>query len=527
MKVFETFAGYGGWSFALKQLGVEHEVVGYSEVDKYAIQCYEQNHKGKNYGDITNINPHELPDFDLFVSSPPCQAFSVAGKGEGKDDEKGRGRLFEDAIEIMRVKQPKYAVYENVKGLTFKTHKEYFDYIQRLMKNAGYYVFWKVLNTKEHGIPQNRERVFLVCIRNDIVAQKVETPDWFRFPESEELKIFLKDILEDEVDEKYYLAPERVEKLLDLVPKNPKENHALMLGNLSRYKMKSKRDVNFKEKGVSWCVDQSASNGIIQVGQAIFKTTKRTHDTPVEINVFLKANKGDKTIQEISDYLQLPKTQVEHYFRTDKSRAVPKTDVWLKLKELLSFDDSYDKMVTETYEKEIEFESTGRVYSQEGCSACLSATQADKIIQVNNPKHSNNRVYSPEGCGPTLRDMSGSGSRQPFIVDDTQGFDGVRNYEKESPSLRSSRNGLKVVHGTLTTALGRAGSSSEFKDSCSKVYESSLQIRKLTPKECFRLQGFLNDEINLEGLSNTQQYKLAGNGVSINVCAKLLRNILK
>ena len=120
MKIFEMFSGYGGASFSLKKSGIEYEVVGYSEIDKYAIQCYEQNHKGKNFGDCKNINPEELPDFDLLTGGFPCQSFSVAGKGLGEQDT--RGTLFHEIIRIAEVKKPKYILLENVKGLTFKPH---------------------------------------------------------------------------------------------------------------------------------------------------------------------------------------------------------------------------------------------------------------------------------------------------------------------------------------------------------------------------------------------------------------------
>jgi len=217
-RLFEMFAGYGGASFALKKASIPFECVGYSEIDKFAIQCYEQNHllnvpeKLKdskyryyvpyNFGDCTKINPHELPDFDLLTGGFPCQSFSVAGKGFGELDT--RGTLFNEIIRIAEVKKPKWMLLENVKGLTIKKHKATFDKILSELDRIGYSVLWKVLNSKEHGIPQNRERVFFACFR--------DAEDWERFegfPEKEELKIFLKDILEDEVDEKYYLTKEQ------------------------------------------------------------------------------------------------------------------------------------------------------------------------------------------------------------------------------------------------------------------------------------------------------------------------------
>ena len=126
---------------------------------------------------------------------------------------------------------------------------------------------------------------------------------------------------------------------------------------------------------------------------------KRTHETPKEINLYLKDAKdeSDYSIKQLAEKLELPKTQVEHYFRIDKSRAVPSPALWIKLKTILEFDDTWDKQVTEIYEKQVEYESSRRVYSAEGCSPTIGCVNADKIIQINKPGHSNNRVYDKDG----------------------------------------------------------------------------------------------------------------------------------
>lgn len=218
IKIFEMFAGYGGASFALKKAGIPFECVGFSEIDKYAVEFYNKNHKtimndslcGKikglklnivNYEDCTRINPNELLDFDLLTGGFPCQAFSVAGKGLGELDT--RGTLFNEIIKIAEVKKPAYMLLENVKGLTTEKHKATFQKILSELHRIGYVVKWKILNSKEHGIPQNRERVWFICFRKGMDTMK------FSFPQKEELKILLKDILENEVDEKYYLTKEQ------------------------------------------------------------------------------------------------------------------------------------------------------------------------------------------------------------------------------------------------------------------------------------------------------------------------------
>lgn len=190
LTIFEMFAGYGGASFSLKRLGIDFEYVGYSEIDKFACQCYEQNHKGKAIGDCTKINPWSLDYFDLLTAGFPCQAFSMAGKGLGELDTKGT--LFHEIIRIAEIKKPRWMLLENVKGLTTKKHKKTFEKILSELERIGYNVDWKVLNSKKYGMPQNRERVFFVCFRDSEDWEK-----WGGFPEKEELKLFFNEILDD------------------------------------------------------------------------------------------------------------------------------------------------------------------------------------------------------------------------------------------------------------------------------------------------------------------------------------------
>lgn len=135
--------------------------VGYSEIDKYACQVYETQFKGvKNYGDITKINADELPDFDCIVGGFPCQSFSIAGKRGGFDDT--RGTLFFDLARILKAKQPRLFVFENVKGLLSHDHGKTFATIISTIDELGYDAQWQVVNSKNFGVPQNRERIFIV-----------------------------------------------------------------------------------------------------------------------------------------------------------------------------------------------------------------------------------------------------------------------------------------------------------------------------------------------------------------------------
>ena len=218
IKLFEMFAGYGGASFALNKININYECYGFSEIDSHAIKVYNDNHKMKmndsldgkikdfytpivNYGDCKKIKVEELFDFDLLTAGFPCQSFSVAGKGLGELD--ARGTLFNEIIRIAEIKKPSFMLLENVKGLTTTKHKQTFYKILRELDRIGYVVRWKVLNSKDYGVPQNRERVWVVCFRKGMDTHK------FNFPQKEKTELFLKDLLEENVAERYFLSKEQ------------------------------------------------------------------------------------------------------------------------------------------------------------------------------------------------------------------------------------------------------------------------------------------------------------------------------
>jgi len=161
IKVFSMFSGIGGFELGIiNAIGERADFVAYSEIDKYAIQIYEKHFNHKNYGDATRIIPNKLPDFDLLVGGFPCQAFSIAGKRGGFNDT--RGTLFFDIARILSYKRPKYLVLENVKGLLSHDRGKTFQTILGVLTDLGYLVEWQVLNSKNFGVPQNRERVFII-----------------------------------------------------------------------------------------------------------------------------------------------------------------------------------------------------------------------------------------------------------------------------------------------------------------------------------------------------------------------------
>lgn len=197
LKVFEAFAGVGSQRMALRNLGIEHKVVGICEIDKFALKSYEAIHGDcPNFGDISKVDPNDLPNMDLFTYSFPCQDLSIAGKRKGLGEGTRSGLLYE-CEKIIEVKKPKYLLLENVKNLVGKKFKNDFDKWLKYLENLGYKNYWKVLNAKDYGVPQNRERVFVVSILND--------KQGYEFPKPVNLIKCIKDILEDEVDEKFYM----------------------------------------------------------------------------------------------------------------------------------------------------------------------------------------------------------------------------------------------------------------------------------------------------------------------------------
>ena len=200
IKVFEAFSGIGSQSIALRNIGVDYEVVAISEIDKYAIKAYEAIHgKTNNLGDISKIDIKDIPEHDLFTYSFPCQDISIAGRQMSLEEGSGtRSSLLWECKKIIEHCKPKYLLMENVKNLISKKHKPYFDKWLDYLESLGYTNYWKVLNAKDYGVPQNRERVFVVSILGE------HKP--YEFPEGFELTKYTRDILEENVDERYYTS---------------------------------------------------------------------------------------------------------------------------------------------------------------------------------------------------------------------------------------------------------------------------------------------------------------------------------
>ena len=212
LRVLSLFSGIGAFEIALNEENIEWELDHYCEIDKFACQSYNCIHgttDKDNLKDVTNIDYSKIGHIDLVTYGFPCQDISLAGNQKGFYDEEGnltRSGLFFNAADIIRHTKPKFAIFENVKNLTGKKFKKEFETVLSTLDELGYNTYWKVLNAKDYGIPQNRERVFGISIRKDI-------DHGYDFPLPVELTLRLKDMLEEQVEEKYYLSQNKINKI--------------------------------------------------------------------------------------------------------------------------------------------------------------------------------------------------------------------------------------------------------------------------------------------------------------------------
>ena len=273
IKILELFGGIGACSKALERLGIDYEIADYVEIDKYAVKSFNAMHG-------TNFEPQDICkwdkdiEVDLIMHGSPYQDFSVAGLQQGGDEGSGtRSSLMYETIRIVQKLKPKYVIWENVKNVISKKHIHNFsNYIDR-MSELGYSSYYQVLNAKDYGIPQNRERVFTISIRKDIDMGYV-------FPPKQELKLRLKDMLEDNVDEKYYLS----DKMINYVcARMPSGSHHITTGiNMSNKNEEGKLAGTIcTEPG-----NKPSDNYIIDNDNVIYNKAKGELDySPAVINV--------------------------------------------------------------------------------------------------------------------------------------------------------------------------------------------------------------------------------------------------
>lgn len=442
------FSGVGAFDYAINRVaeakGFKHERVYACDWDKYARITYAHNHGMPNYFP-EDVYDRDIPEqsLDIYMTSPPCQAFSFAGNRQGKNDE--RGILFFNSHEFIKKNKPRFFIFENVKGLLSDDKGRTFGEWVRMLggksvnglpvifpddDSVPYHLYWQVMNTKDHGIPQNRERVFLVGIRDD-------EDNRFQFPRTEHLQLKLKDILELEVAEKYFV------KNFDF----------------------SKIDRTRKEEDQIREVGNTNPSGTGMNG--------RIYDED-GISPTLNTNKGKGL--KILSYTRDAKGNVTGYNPRDVSNTIHGST---------GGGGNTDQFVTNFQGNDI--------------------ANSVRVGDHGTESHKHNWDYVVIGN----KDFNSKDKRLNKAVNENK-----HKLKEGEPKAIDSYN--SSIHDTCPT----------LKDPCHndrRLFDGRY-VRKLTPRECFRLQDF-PDEFDFSVVSDTQAYKQAGNSITVRVLEKILNQL--
>lgn len=549
LRLIELFAGIGSQTQALTNIGVPHTVVGISEIDKYAIQSYKAMHgEVTNFGDIREIK--SLPDADLWTYSFPCQDISVAGKGAGIKEGTRSGLLFEvERLLITASKNgnlPKFLLLENVKNLVSKKFKADFDRWLAFLKSLGYSNYWQILNAKDYGIPQNRERVFCVSIRGE------HKP--FKFPEKRELKLRLRDMIDEVVDEKYYLKESTIRSIVNssfnsrrdsirkgddiaytILARDFKGPQCVQVGEVVGGKWDKMHDISrrvYEPDGISPTVHcQQGGNTELKIAEnfalgggeedpVIVAMRGRNPDNPSDrtkgapLEQRLEANE-----QGICNSL----TTVQKDNLVMEKKRGSKEYVARRYKEFIK-EKGYIPEMFVAYNKQevadIAPTITGQCSCPSGSSAVLKLETEDvKVLAPNNWGHkagdgTATRERRETDIVPALQANAGQ-TQQSYLkikVATKQGYEKAEEGDYVNitfPSSKTKRGRVgRGIAQTLTCGDGNA------------IVTENVRIRKLTPRECLRLMGWNDEQIDkiaAAKVSATQQYRQAGNGIVVQV----------
>ena len=636
LRLIELFAGIGSQTQALTNIGIAHKVVAISEIDKYAIQSYEAMHgKANNLGDIRKIE--ELPDADLWTYSFPCQDISVAGKGAGIKEGTRSGLLFE-VERLLRVASekgtlPKYLLLENVKNLVSKKFKADFDKWLDFLGDLGYTNYWKVLNAKDYGIPQNRERVFCVSIRGE------HKP--FVFPKPKELTIRLRDMIDETVDERFYLKESTIRSILrstfnsrrdsirhgdglanTLLARDWRGPQCVQVGEVVGGKWDKMHDISkrvYEPDGIAPTVHcQQGGNTELKIAEDFVLGGLQKHQTPrtdgISPTLTEAMGKGGGQTPIIIDtaepkerfYKQAFETLKENEcevgdtidafnkkvnksgvcptlttrpegFKTailpvvgamrgrnpedpsDRTAGVP-TEQRLEInekglcnalttvqKDNLVIEEDKQDYVSRRYNEFIEEKGyvpemfvaynkteikdvaptlTGQCSSPSGSSAVLKLEVEDvKVLAPNNWGHKAGdgtitRARTEKEIVPVLQASAGQ-TQQSYLKVKVANKKG---YEEASPG-----DYVNITYPGSKTKRGRVGNGVAHTLTCgdgNAVITENVRIRKLTPRECLRLMGWKDEQIDkivAAKISGTQQYRQAGNGIVVQVLESILK----
>lgn len=455
LKVLSLFSGIGAFEVALDELEIDWKLDHYCEIDKYACQSYNCIHgttDEDNLKDVTNIDYSKIGDIDLVTYGFPCQDISLAGNQKGFFDEDGnltRSGLFFNAADVIRHTNPKFAIFENVKNLTGKKFKKEFETVLSTLDELGYNTYWKVLNAKDYGIPQNRERVFGISIRKDI-------DKGYTFPQGFELTLRLKDMLEEQVEEKYYLS----------------------------------------QKGIEYFKKQAENRG---------ENLHHYNDRRL-LTLAHGQSKGSNKNDEICPTLD---TQFSNNWH----------GVLLEPKRIGGlFDDEKGK------------HQAGSIWDTEHLSPTLDTMQGgyrqpcimESMICASRGRNPNNPSSRKAGepteqrievntkglCNTLTTVQKDNLVLEPKLV----GGIGEKNFGKQFRQGNRVYDSNEIAVCLTARPVGNAGGNSY-------LYQlPDFRIRKLTPRECWRLMGFRDYYFDkVKGISNTQLYKQAGNSIVVDV----------
>ena len=379
IRYFSMFSGIGGFEVGLLNSKYEFECVGHSEVDNFAKAIYTRHFPDhKNFGDATKIVTKDLPDFELLVGGFPCQAFSVAGKRGGFEDI--RGTLFFELARVLKDKKPKYFLFENVKGLLSHEEGKTFTKILETLDELRYNVSWEIYNSKDYDVPQNRERLFIKGYLRGTSGGKILFKPRIGTEVNDDRK----------VSGKWY-GTHRTGRI-------------------------------HNTGGILNCLSTTGQNG----GRSQLirhkiprKVMKRKHEWDIqELQGLLRDSKEKTgiTIRSISGELDVPQTQVEHWFRVDDYFSIPPSNVWFDLKKLLEINTTaFDDFVTEFEVVDGVYDMSKRAYDDKGMSPTLNTCE-DTLIKLGDErsvneltanKSSAQRVYDADGLATTLKANGG------------------------------------------------------------------------------------------------------------------------
>ena len=459
-----------------------------------------------------------------------CQDISIAGKQRGFTDEDGqqtRSGLFFEALRIITDLQPQYAIAENVKALTSNAFNDEFETVIKSLADAGYNNYYSVLNAKDYGIPQNRERIFIVSIRKDLDTHE------FTFPDKLPLTKTLKDLLEPKVDEKYYINNERAKNLIEQIKSRYIITESTPVdGTILEPRAKevcncitARYDAGIQNQKSIGCMVIEPNKDPIVIG-SMQKHTAMNDDGVCPCLTTAMGTSGGNTPMVVEDDARI---KYIGSYGSGERRKVYDPDGISPCLNASDYKGATNIIQVGNLMPEAKFKNTqrGRVYDPEGLAPTLNTVSGGslepKIIEVpcaiasrgRNPDNPNDRTTgSPTeqrlepnttNCANTLTTVQKDNYiLEPKVIDDTVGFyDEPRIYDETVPTLRAERYGLKVTE-------------------CNP----ELRIRKLTPKECFRLMGFSDEDFDsIHGISNAQLYKMAGNSIVVNVLEEIFKSL--